>query len=96
MNSHSYIRVFWRHEAVNEPIELWSELDGDRYETRSLEIYRNGRVGYADATEEVGGTALCDLPLPPLAEIGSDPQFDPQEVSQAEFEVLWRQRLTNV
>jgi hypothetical protein len=91
-----YIRVSWRHDAADEPIELWSELDGARYETRKLEIYRDGRVGYADAAQEIEGTVLSDLPLPALAEIGSDHQFEPQEISRAEFENLWREQSKKV
>lgn len=96
MSAHSYIRVRWRHDVADEPIDLWSELDGDRYETRKLEFYRDGRVGYADATQAVEGTRLSELPLPALVEIGSDPHFEPQEVSQTEFEKLWRENSRSV
>ena len=92
----SYIRVSWRHDAADEPIELWSELDGDRYETRKLEIYRDGCVGYADTAQEIEGAVLSELPLPTLAEIGADPQFEPQEISRAEFENMWREKSTKV
>jgi hypothetical protein len=36
------------------------------------------------------------LPLPTLAEISSDPQFEPREISRDEFETLWREKTTKV
>src|SRR6185503_15028408 len=49
---YSYIRVRWQHGHADEPVDLWSELDAARLETRKLEIFRDGRIGYASADEE--------------------------------------------
>jgi hypothetical protein len=35
----TYIKVLWIHKNKDEPIELYSELDEDRYETKKVEIF---------------------------------------------------------
>ena len=87
-----YIRVRWIHTLLNEPIWLISELDADRMETRKVYIFRDGSKGYATQGEEVGDTRLGIMPVPPLEEIASDPQFLPEQISEAEFEVIWAER----
>jgi len=89
---YSYIRVRWQHGHADEPVDLWSELDAARLETRKLEIFRDGRIGYASADEEYGGTRLGEGAVPSIGDIASDTQFEPQEVSKAEFENLWDKR----
>jgi hypothetical protein len=92
MNEKTYIRVRWLHDFRDEPIELWSELDQLRLEIRKLEIFRDGTIGYASATETAQGTQLGSIPVPPLKEIAMDPQFVPEEISQDEFEREWNAR----
>ena len=92
MANYSYIRVRWQHEHPDEPVDLWSELNAERFETRKLEIFRDGRIGYASADEECGGTHLGESAVPSINEIGSDIQFQPEEVSKAAFEELWNNR----
>lgn len=86
-----YIRVKWMHSLPNEPVTLFSELDGDRYEVRKLEIFRDGSVGRASADASDDRTVLGELPIPSLAEINADPQFQAEEVTQSEFEVAWQE-----
>ncbi|WP_072389339.1 hypothetical protein [Hyphomicrobium sp. CS1BSMeth3] len=92
MSEHTYIRVQWLHGLQDEPVELWSELDKERFETRKLEVFRNGAVGYASASEAVEGTMLGTVPVPSLAEIAADSQFRPEEIPQSEFENRWLTR----
>jgi hypothetical protein len=94
MTERTYLRVRWLHEFSDEPVELWSELDGERFETRKLEIFRDGVVGYASAVEAVGGTQLGMVAVPTLNEIAADLQFEPEEVSQEAFERRWETRHT--
>ena len=51
--------------------------------------FADSRAGYADRRQESGDTSLGLAPVPPLAEIAADPQFDPTEVSKEEFESVW-------
>lgn len=43
-----YLKVRWFHENSDEPVVLMSELDASRYEVRKVEIFADGRIGYAD------------------------------------------------
>lgn len=89
MAEHSYIRVRWLHSSPDDPVDLWSELDPDREEVRKVEIWADGRVGYASGAGEVGGTRLGEVPVPPLSEINLDPQFQAKTVARADFESCW-------
>jgi hypothetical protein len=86
----TYILVRWLHNFADEPILLYSELDGDRYETRKVEIFRDGRLGLAGPGVESGGSVLGTEPTPPIGEIAASPEFVPQEVTPDEFEAVWR------
>jgi hypothetical protein len=68
---------------------LYSELDAQRWETRKVEVFVDGRMTYADSTTESGDTALGTEPIPTLTQIAADPQFQPVEISKAEFESVW-------
>ena len=89
-----YIRVKWNHKHQDEPVLLYSELDAERWEKRKVEVFRDGRCGYASADESCGSTQLGEEPIPPLAEIASDPQFEPVEIVEQEFEEVWAKRKT--
>lgn len=84
-----YVRVDWKHQHPDEPILLYSELDTKRWEVRKVEVFRDGRRGYASAVGAVGGTRLGELPIPELSEIAADPAFVPVEITQAEFDAAW-------
>jgi hypothetical protein len=84
-----YIHVSWLHDDLDEPSELYSELDEESFEVRKVEVYRDGRVGFADSSESTGSTRLGLVPVPSLGEIADDPEFRPEEISRAEFEQMW-------
>lgn len=84
-----YIRVHWKHQNLASPTTLYSELDAAGWELRKVEVFSDGRIGYADGSEAAGDTRLSTEPLPTLAEIGADPQFEPYEISNEEFERVW-------
>jgi hypothetical protein len=85
-----YLRVKWLHSHVEEPIVLYSELNDLRQETRKIDIYSDGSACIATETEVLGGFGLSPLPIPPLHEIAADPQFEPKEISELEFEEAWK------
>lgn len=72
---------------------MYSELDQFSCELRKVEVYADGRMGFADAGHETGETRLSEEPLPSLGDIARDPQFEPAEISAAEFEAIWRKAL---
>ncbi|WP_082678993.1 DUF6881 domain-containing protein [Sphingobium cupriresistens] len=87
---YDYIRVRWLHSSQDEPVDLWSELNSNREEVRKIEIWHDGRIGYASQDREAGGTQLGVGALPTLAEIASNPEFEPMEISADDFERCWK------
>jgi hypothetical protein len=86
-----YLRVTWRHDLPNEPVELYSELDDDSWEIRKVEIFRDGRIGFADSLHGSETTRLAIEPDPSLEQIAQDPQFVPRAITRQEFEAVWEQ-----
>jgi hypothetical protein len=84
-----YIHVTWNHESPDDPIELYSELDDASWEVRKVEVFRDGRIGYADALDSTESTKLGIEPVPHLDQISLDPEFHPKAIERAEFERLW-------
>jgi hypothetical protein len=92
MQTMKYILVKWIHNFVDEPVLLYSELDDSRFETRKVEIFSDGEIGYASEAEEFGTTRLGIEPVPSIFEIAKDPEFEPKEITQEEFEKIWSNR----
>ena len=84
-----YLRVLWEHDLPNEPIDLYSEVDEDGYETRKVEIYRDGRRDYADESSHTGTTMLSDVPIGTVDDIADQPEFTPTRISQEDFDAVW-------
>lgn len=88
----NYVKVKWIHEEKDDPILLYSEIDAERWEKRKVEVFYDGHCGYASASESSGSTYLGEEPVPSLAEIASDPEFEPSEITKEEFEEIWMRR----
>lgn len=88
-----YIVVKWLHYFSEEPVLLFSELDDQGWEIRKVEVFRDGVAYFADARRHSGSTALGLLPVPDLAEIATDSQFLPREITPEEFERVWEDAL---
>ncbi len=85
-----YIDVEWLHQNAGDPVRLVSELDGSRHETRKLEFFLDGRVGYASQRCNSPGTELGEaVPFPALSEINQSPEFRGVTISSQDFERLW-------
>ena len=84
----------WKHGLDDEPVILYSELDDDRWERRKVEVFADGRLGFADGDEQTHATntRLSIEPIPPLDEIAADPQFQPVTISAEEFSTIWARR----
>lgn len=87
-----YTRVAWKHDHPEDPVMFYSELDEARWELRKIEVYRDGRVGYASDTEASPGSSLGEDAMPELEEIAKDSQFEPSEITREEFEAQWAAR----
>jgi hypothetical protein len=84
-----YLRVTWAHDFADEPIELLSEIGDDGYETRKVEVFRGGRMTYADEIHSTGSTILGEKPIPPFEEIASESEFVPEWITRDGFEATW-------
>ena len=85
----TYLLVLWHHDHDDEPVELYSEQDDDGWELRKVDVYRDGKMDYADATTEIGTTALGEVPIPPIEDIAAQSEFSPRWISREEFELRW-------
>lgn len=86
----NYYKIKWNHSFPDEPIWLYSEIDDARWEVRKVEIFADGKIGFADQTRNSGNTRLGEEPLPEMANIAADPQFEPMQIPASEFEVVWQ------
>ena len=89
-----FVKVYWRHELSDQPTELYAELDDQRWEVRKVDVFRDGRMTWADERRFTGNSGLGLVPTPELDELAQDPQFQPAEISGEEFEDVWRQALS--
>ncbi len=87
-----YIKVDWQHDVAGDPVTIFSELDEQLWEHRKIEVFRDGRLGYADKDEEVGGSILGIEPWPDLDRLGQEPEFVIEDISKEQFEDRWSQR----
>lgn len=84
-----YIQVKWIHSSSSEPVVMYSEIDNDGWEIRKVEVYADGGMDFASSFESKGDSSLSKEPLPSLAEIAEDPQFELVEINQIDFERAW-------
>ncbi len=84
-----YIRVRWIHSSPDSPVDLYGELDDRGWEVRKVELFPDGRAGLAGPDGSTDSTMLGEVPFPSLDEIALDPEFQPKEISQSEFEAIW-------
>lgn len=84
-----YFATRWLHERTGYPVLLYSELADDRYETRKVEIFRDGRLGLAGPDVEHGDTFLGDAPIPTIKEINDVGEFEARRIDCIEFQAIW-------
>jgi len=85
-----YIHCLWIHTYTDEPVVLVSEVDDRWFEVRKVEMWRSGKLGWADESSSFGETELSVSSLDSLEEINSDPQFSAVEISREDFENFWK------
>jgi hypothetical protein len=90
-----YLHVKWTHSSPNDPVELYSEVDDEDWEIRKVEVFRNGTIGYASASEATPSTVLGEARVPSLEEIAADPELLPRPISKEQFEKVWNRRLSS-
>jgi hypothetical protein len=88
--SPTYLRCEWIHDFADEPRFIYSKLDDERYETRKVEVFKDGRSTRASIDDlNRDPMALADQPIPTLEEVEEYKEFHVEEISAAEFEDIW-------
>jgi hypothetical protein len=91
-----HIKVEWIHNSQDDPIAIYSEIDDEQWEQRKVEIFRDGRQGFANSVEEIGGSMLGIAPWPDLKTLNAEPEFNIVEISVQEFENVWENRYADL
>jgi hypothetical protein len=87
---YSYIYSKWKTSPAGSPVEFYSELDAARFETRKVEIFKNGKFGFASGDRATEGTRLGTAPVPLVREIRLQPEFEVNEINPQDFEKIWK------
>ena len=89
--SPTYVCGEWFHDFADEPCCIYSELDDERYETRKIEVFKDGTTTRASTEDlKTDPMALGDQPVPSLEEVNAYPEFHVEEIGADEFEDLWK------
>ncbi len=84
--------IKWNHHNPEYPVEIYNETSDDLWETRKVEVFSDGSLGYADSESSSKTTGLGIEPIPPLSEIAKNPEFELIEIAKTEFERIWERR----
>lgn len=95
-----WIEITWIHKNEHFPERIFMEVADDRYNTRKVEFFKNGKIGYAIDSIEMNGTALNEAVFPSVEEynqlnsIHSDPhslsQLNATSITKEKFESFWK------
>jgi uncharacterized protein DUF6881 len=86
-----YLRVQWLGAGKDDPIEIFSEVGQDGYETRKVHRFADGRLEWTDKKHEFERTGLATVPVRTVEEIAAMGEFLPQTITREEFEAAWAQ-----
>jgi hypothetical protein len=86
-----YLKVQWHHDFPDEPVTLYSEVGGDGYESRKVNLFPGGCLEWADEEHETAHTGLGAIPVPSIAEIDDQNELSAAKISRGTFEALWTQ-----
>lgn len=86
----TYLYARWLNNPADSPAEFYSELDSNRWETRKVEVFRDGRMGYATAGKSTRDTNLAIVQIPSLEEINKQSEFEARAITADEFEAAWK------
>lgn len=84
----------WVHTFDSEPIHIFSEIGEDGYESRKVEQFADGRIGFTDGKHSQNGSELSPQPFPALSDLNGIDEWErlySVEITQAEFEQVWLQ-----
>lgn len=85
-----YLHVAWAYHDPKMPVDIYSELDDERWETRKVEAFADGRLQFSDGVDSTGGTGLSEVPMPTVDEINPKTGLISDLIDEAAFEEMWR------
>lgn len=86
-----YLLVEARNQPDDIPLKSYHQIDASDSETRKIEIFKDGSVGWAYENTEIHSTRLAPVLFPSIEEIAEDIDFLPKEITSKEFESAWIQ-----
>jgi hypothetical protein len=86
----SYFACRWHHEADDDPVMLYEELDDDRMETRKVHEFRDGTLERTDAVRPEHRTSLAWEAVPALEDIDAQPDFTVLPLTAEDFDAVWK------
>ncbi|WP_444888283.1 DUF6881 domain-containing protein [Microbulbifer sp. JMSA008] len=86
-----YIYSKWHNSPSDYPVEFYSELNSDRFETRKVEVFKDGSLGFASPKASSKTTKLGIAAVPPFAEIANQTEFDIKTITPQQFEAKWKE-----
>ncbi|OUS25742.1 hypothetical protein A9Q99_19970 [Gammaproteobacteria bacterium 45_16_T64] len=79
------IDVEWIRDLEDEPFRLVSAIGDDHFETRQIELFRNGKIGFTSEESHTENARLGIVEVPSREEINSDKKFQGKSTSKQEF-----------
>ena len=84
-----YLHVAWDQSSADFPVDIYTELDEERWEVRKVEVFPDGHLQYADDWECTGNTGLGEHPTPAIEDMAGVDELTPEVIDQATFERMW-------
>lgn len=85
----TYIYSKWKNSPAGCPDEFYSEIDETHHETRKVEVFKGGRLGYASKMKSTPNTRLGIEPVPSMVKIQAQPEFEIKVITEKDFESMW-------
>jgi len=86
-----YIKIHWNHSFIDEPELIYSKINGERYEVKKVEIFKNGN--YIIYSKDVNSDRLAEGKYPQLEELNFKEELESMqaiEISEKEFNEIWK------
>ena len=93
-NTNSYELCECTYDSIFQLSSVYSEINNERVETRKVEIFKDGTMGFADKHSNNGATLLCDQLMPSIEEIIKDSDCKAKYISAEEFEDIWKRAIS--
>jgi hypothetical protein len=85
----SYVSVDWHAAGPDQPETYLDEIDEKRWSIRCIRIFADGKKHAFHGSSFKWREQMPEAPIPPLAEIHTDPQLVAQRISKQKFEKTW-------